>query len=207
MATARAAIDYLTGRDESELSVAIPNCPGWNVYNAAVHVARVCVAWEAMMACQPDDTTARDRAYEVSGQKPTGASLTELAQWAHSCIDRMSGDPDEVCYFSMAGGPGTTGMWAWHAAAEIGVHRLDVESALGQQHAMTDAEAVDGATYVAEIVTGALRRMSGEDPGAVSIELLDRTGTVAGTADVPSEGSGRVAVRGPAMSALLALWG
>lgn len=67
---------------------------------------------------------------------------------AYAAIDRTAGAETE-CYFSMTGGPGTTAMWAWHAAAEIGVHRLDVEAALGHDHAMTVDESVDAATYVA----------------------------------------------------------
>ena len=34
----------------------------------------------------------------------------------------------------MAGGPGTLGLWSRHALSEIGVHRMDVEAALGEAY-------------------------------------------------------------------------
>lgn len=42
---AREGVDYLMGRTTDELTAPIPNCPGWTVYNAAVHVARAALGW------------------------------------------------------------------------------------------------------------------------------------------------------------------
>ena len=204
---ARAAVDYLMGRDASEMAVPVSNCPGWTVYNAAVHVGRVSVAWDEMMKCAPDDTTARERAYVTSGKRPTGTEPAELARWAHAAIDRMSGDASRECFFSMTGGPGTTGLWAWHAASELGVHRLDVEAALGHKHAISNAEAVDATTYVCEFFLPAMRRAAVEDPGAVTAELLSSVGEPLCTVGIDSELTRHVTVRGPVVEVLLALWG
>ncbi|MGI9596034.1 MAG: maleylpyruvate isomerase N-terminal domain-containing protein [Acidimicrobiales bacterium] len=204
---ARDAIDYLTGRDHAEMQLPVPNCPGWSVYNTAVHVGRVCVAWEQMMRCSPDDTTARDRAYEISGQRPPGADPAELASWAHSAIDFLAGDESRECFFSMTGGHGTTGLWAWHAASEIGVHRLDVESALGHPHAISDRATVDSTTYACQFFLPAMRRVTGQDPGSVTAELLGADGRLLDTVKIESEPAAAVHLRGPAVQMLLALWG
>lgn len=207
LGVARAAVDYLMGREAAETTVRVPNCPGWTVYNAAVHVGRVSVAWEEMIKCTPDDATARERAYETSGKRPTGAEPAELARWAHAALDRMSGDASKPCFFSMTGGPGTTGLWAWHAASELGVHRLDVEAALGHEHAISDLEAVDATTYVCEFFLPAMRRAAEEDPGAVTAELLSDTGECLHTVSIDSASTHQVTVRGSVVQVLLALWG
>ena len=61
---------------------------------------------------------------------PTGVEPAELASWAHRALDQMATDDPTPVYFSMTGGAGTAALWAWHAASEIGIHRLDVEAAL-----------------------------------------------------------------------------
>ena len=44
----------MTGRDAGEMATPVPNCPGWTVYNAAVHVGRAAAFWELMMQCRPE---------------------------------------------------------------------------------------------------------------------------------------------------------
>jgi hypothetical protein len=47
---------------------------------------------------------------------------------------------------TVTGGSGTVGLWAWHTASELAVHRLDVENALKTPHSMSgdvEADAVD----------------------------------------------------------------
>ncbi|MDG2114015.1 MAG: maleylpyruvate isomerase family mycothiol-dependent enzyme [Actinomycetota bacterium] len=204
---ARQAIDYVTGRTDDEMQLPVPNCPGWTVYNAAVHVGRACAFWELMMRCPPDDSTARDRALAAALELPEASTPETLAGWGHSAMDRIATDEAQPCFFSMTGGPGDLGLWAWHAASELGVHRLDVEAALGHPHSMSEAEAVDAATYFAQFFAPAIRRAADEDPGAIAVELLGAHGSVVGHTEITSETHGRAVVRGPAVQVLLALWG
>lgn len=204
---ARSAVDYLTGPTRTEMTRPVPNCPGWTVYNAAVHVARSCVSWEHMMGCAPDDATARDRAAAARETLPSGVEPAELHGWCRSLLDVVAGQETRPCFFPLTGGAGTIGLWGWHAASELGVHRLDVEAALGHDHAITDLEAADAVSYVCDIVSPAMRRAAGEDPGTVDIELVSATGEPIDQATVESDTARRVAVRGPAVQVLLALWG
>lgn len=204
---AHSVVDYVMGRSSEEMSRPVSNCPGWTVYNAAVHVARAGVAWEAMMGCAIGDSTARERAFAKSDALPSGVAISELDRWARSVIDLMSEDEDRECYFSMAGGPGTLGMWAWHGAAELGVHRLDVEAALGHDHAMSDAEALDALTYVCEVLMPRMRFVTEEDPGSVSVDILTDEGETLGRLGIVSDVDRHVSVRGPGVQLLLAMWG
>ena len=204
---ARSAVDYLTGRSPEEMAQQVPNCPGWTVNNAAVHVARVCQAWGEMMTYPPDDADARDKAYATVDELPHGVDAAELSRWAHSALDRMSGDENRECYFSMTGGPGTTGLWAWHAASEIGVHRLDVEAALGHENGVAPAHALDALDYACQYFMPAMRRVTGEDPGPVTMRATSSNGAEIGTTTIESEGAGSVALTGPPEQLLLAIWG
>lgn len=206
VASARAAVDYITGRSPAEQQQPIPNCPGWTVYNAAAHIGRVAIAWAEMISSSPDDPESRERGYAQSAERPTGAPVTDLAAWANSTIDRLEGDTDRRCYFSMTGGEGTVGLWAWHAASELGVHRLDVESALGDTHAITDDQAIDAVRYTCEYFLPAMRRATGKDPGPVTIRLRRADGPE-GLATIESDSANTATIEGAPVQALLALWG
>ncbi len=206
LSLAHEAIDYLMGRSDDEMSQPVPNCPGWTVRNAAVHVGRVGVFWEEMMGCSPNDTEARNRALTTLKNLPEGVATDQLAQWAHSSIDAVSDDASRECYFSITGGPGNAGLWAWHAATEIGVHRLDVEAALGHTPAITAEEAADGVAYACAFFLPAFRNAAGEDPGRVDVGLTDAGSRRAGS-QVESDSSAFVSVEGPSVQMLLALFG
>ncbi len=202
---ARGAVDYITSRDPAEQQVPVPNCPGWTVYNAAVHIGRVSIAWEEMIRAAPDDPESRARGYARSETKPEGSPMQDMASWAHAALDQLENDLDRACYFSMAGGEGTVRLWAWHAASELGIHRLDVESALGHSYAMTQAEALDAITYTCEYFLPAMRRATGRDPGRAQLGF-----TGSRPAEVITIDSSRdrfVAIEGPPIQVLLALWG
>jgi uncharacterized protein (TIGR03083 family) len=218
LATARAAVAFITGRSAEEQARPVPNCPDWTVYNAAAHIGRVAIAWEEMISSAPDDPESRTRGYDRSGGKPPGTSVTELAGWANAAIDRLDDDLDRPCYFSMTGGEGTVALWGWHAATELGIHRLDVEAALGYDHAMSEAQALDAITYTAQYFLPAMRRATGTDPGRLTIVAEGATGTI-GQVDLQADGQDGTApanpaseareatIGGPAVEVTLALWG
>ena len=207
---ARSAIDYICGRSDKEQAVPVPNCPGWTVYNAASHIGRVGIAWQEMISSAPDDPQSRERGYERSGRKPAGAPMADLAAWAHSAVDGLVDDPDRRCYFSMTGGEGTARLWAWHAASELGMHRLDVEAALGHEHSMTSAQALDAADYTCRFFLQAMRRVLERDPGRLTARLVD-AGNVVGSVNIEplseTASPASVVIEGPPIQVLLGLWG
>lgn len=206
LACARATVDYITGRNTDEQARPVPNCPGWTVYHAASHIGRVSIAWKEMITSTPDDPESRERGYARSARQPAGAPMSELASWANAALDQLDGDTERSCYFSMTGGEGTVALWAWHAAAELGVHRLDVEDALDHPHSLTDAQAIDAITYTSRYFLPAMRRVTGTDPGQVHINLVTSTGEPA-TVTVESSLPASVTIQGPPTQVLLAIWG
>lgn len=206
LAAARAAIDYVMSRQPDEQERPVPNCPGWTVYNAAAHIGRVSIAWQEMITSTPDDPESRERGYARSGQQPAGTPLPELASWAHRAIDELEGDLERACYFSMTGGEGTVALWGWHAASELGVHRLDVEDALGQPPSLTDDQAIDAVAYTCRYFLPAMRRVTETDPGPVEIGLLRSDGGRDGVV-VESDQAAVVGIEGQPVQVLLAIWG
>lgn len=206
LAAARSAVDYITGRSPHEQTQPVPHCPGWNVYNAASHIGRVAIAWQEMIASTPQDPDSRRRGYERSGQQPEGIAMATLGAWTHSALDQLTENVDRPCYFSMTGGEGTVGLWAWHAASELGLHRLDVEAALDHEHSMTAGQAFDAATYTCEYFLPAMRRALGHDPGELTARLVGPTGTHHDIV-LSSQHTASATIEGPAVEVLLALWG
>jgi hypothetical protein len=160
-----------------------------------------------MITSLPDDPQSRERGYARGADRPPGTAPAELASWMNAAIDQLVGDVDRRCYFSMTGGEGTVGLWAWHAASELGVHRLDVEEALGHERSLTDAQALDAATYTSNFFLPAMRRATDKDPGALNAQLRDAAGATIGETTIDSTRSAAVTVAGPSVEVLLALWG
>lgn len=207
LAAARSTIDYITGRSAHEQKQPVPNCPGWTVYNAAVHIGRVSIAWESMIRATPDDPDSRTRGYARSEETPAASPMSDLAAWAHAAIDQLDGDAElnRPCYFSMTGGEGTVALWGWHVASELGVHRLDIEAALGHEHSLTPEQAIDAAVYACTFFLPAMRRVGDDDPGGLTVRL--RSGAAVETVAIESPAPQNVTIEGEPTQVLLALWG
>ena len=203
----RGAVGYLATRAVTHGSARVPNTPAWTVGDVATHVGWALWFWRHMMDSEPDDSTARDRALAGTPPFPTGLDADEFLDRVEPVFAHLAADEHAACYVSMAGGPGTRGLWARHALSEIGVHRMDVEAALGEPHQITIEQAHDAVSYVAAFVLPSFRRMAGEDPGPLTLELTGANGDVLDSLSIPSASSSRAIVRGPARQLLLALWG
>jgi uncharacterized protein (TIGR03083 family) len=206
---ARAAISYICSRNAKDMAVTVPHCPGWTVYNAAVHVGRVGVAWHAMIEATPDDPDSRTRGYADAEARGSGHSPDVLASWALAAIDALDTDPERPCYFSMTGGSGTVGLWGWHAASELAVHRLDIEQALNTPHSMSHEDASDAIDYACRYFLPAMARVA--SPDLAPIDVVTREDNhVIHTASVRAPGSTAspaATLQGAPIDLLLALWG
>ena len=210
---ARDAVNFICQRDQAELTRPVPNCPGWTVYNAAVHIGRVAVAWKSMIEAAPDDPDSRVRGYAEADARGSGHSVDALASWAHEAIDALEADVDREAYFSMTGGRGTIGLWAWHAASELGIHRIDVAQALGIPHGLDDALAIDALHYTCDYFLPAMARVSEAAPGAVEVVAKhgyysedDPLARFELCAPEAAEVEPAVTISGPPIEVLAALW-
>lgn len=205
--SARSAVNYICSRTESELEQPVPNCPGWTVYNAAVHIGRVGVAWHAMILATPDDPESRTRGYADAEARGSGHSPETLGSWVDAALDALVDDPERACYFSMTGGHGTAGLWAWHAASELGIHRLDVESALGHAHDMSPERAIDAIEYTAEFFLPAMVRATQQELPAIELVGCGPDGEPSVTKRVGAGADAAAHVSGPLVDVVLAMWG
>lgn len=205
--TARSAVEYICGRSDDELRQPVPNCPGWSVYHAASHIGRVAFAWKAMILATPDDPESRNRGYAEADRLPAGTDTATLAASAHDAIDQLVDDPDTAAYFSMTGGHGTRRMWASHAATELGIHRLDVESALGHDYSMTEVQAADALAYSFEFFLPGMANAADANPGSVTLIPLGIDSNELTSTTMETDGEGAVTLRGSGVDLLLALWG
>lgn len=202
---ARDAISYICARTDEEMTTQVPNCPGWTVYNAAVHVGRVGIAWQSMIDATPDDPDSRNRGYTDAESRGSGHSPGVLASWALAAIDALETGVERPCYFSMTGGQGTIGLWGWHAASELGVHRLDVEHALGVPHAISDELAIDAIEYTAQYFLPAMTRATERKLDAMTA-IASRSGNALAATRI-GDGEPRATITGAPVDVLLALWG
>lgn len=204
---AYSAVRYICSRSDEQMQEPVPNCPGWTVYNAAVHVGKVGIAWQSMIEATPDDPDSRVRGYADADARGDGHSPATLLEWATGPIAALEDDVDRACYFSMTGGHGTVGLWGRHAATELGIHRLDVEAALGDAHDLSDAAAMDAIEYTTEFFLPAMAAAVGTTPSALAIEALT-DGAVVGSSilGAPDHGAATT-LRGAGVDVLLALWG
>lgn len=202
---ARSAVGYICSRSAEQMRQPVPNCPGWTVYNAAVHVGKVGVAWQAMIEATPDDPDSRVRGYADAESRGEGHAPATLLEWANGPIDALEDDVDRPCYFSMTGGHGTVGLWGRHAATELGIHRLDIEAALGDAHVLSDAAAIDALEYTTEFFLPAMAKAVGAAPAALEVEVLHDGGAVGSS--TLGDGEPAALLRGSGVDTLLALWG
>lgn len=192
------------------MQLPVPNCAPWTIYNAAVHIGRVGVAWHSMISASPDDPDSRARGYADAEARGTGIDPATLGSWALAAIDALDDDTERPCYFSMTGGHGTVGLWGWHAASELGVHHLDVQDALGLPPSMDDEMAIDALTYTAQFFLPAMSRVTETDPGALDL-VATRDGAELATISVRAPGTegdpAGATLSGDPVDLLLAVWG
>lgn len=203
---ARDALRYLTERGDDQLERPVPNCPEWTVYNAVVHVCRSALGWHEWMRFEPGDSDAYEAGATARDREPTGVPMATLAGWANSFLDGVDDDPSVATFYPL--GSGSHGVWAHHAAAEWGVHRLDVEDALGQPHSMTDEQALDALRWSMEIALPGLAGRSPIDVPPLRVSVITPAGTRLGPVTTPASIAGTpVTVEGLGVQVLLAVWG
>ena len=154
----------------------------------------------------PEDPESRDRGYADAEARGSGHSPDVLASWALAAIDALDADEDRSSYFSMAGGHGTVGLWGRHVAAELSIHRIDVEQALGAPIAMSNEMAVDAIEYTAEWFLPAMARATDTDPGALAISSGPEGANTATLRAAANDQQPLAQISGAPVDVLAALW-
>lgn len=199
---------------DSDLTVTVPHCPGWDLRRLAVHVGNV-HRWAAQAAASgaPPPSRPADPDHDV-----------ELAAWlrsgAEALIDALQSlDPEQPTWHPFPADQ-VAGVWPRRMAHETVVHRVDAELATGlatddPASAMDAALASDGIDeYFSVMVAGAAQRRGLQLPAStLHVHCTDVHGewlvwAKGSSVTVQREhAKGDVALRGPASSLLLVLWG
>ncbi|HWW53491.1 MAG TPA: maleylpyruvate isomerase family mycothiol-dependent enzyme [Acidimicrobiales bacterium] len=204
----RAGSTALLAAARTDMSAAVPSCPGWTVADVVRHVASV-HRWAAT-AVQTGGSERPD-----FPSPPAGLSDDALIDWAEVQAAMLLAalnetDPDASAW--TFGPPRTARFWLRRQAHETSVHAWDAGNAVGSPLALSSDVAADG---VAEYLEVMLSRLIGRDAGPWNGETIHfhRTdgegewlvtlGPAGAVAVEAAHGKGDLAVRAPGPELLL----
>ena len=186
----------------------VPGCPGWDLSALLSHQSRVHrMATEAVLG-----------AGEVPGRgaKPPADVVGWYEEGLASLVDALASKTDEAPAWSFVNPAGIVGFWRRRMAHETAIHRWDGESAVGTGGPIEAALAADGLDELLDVF-GARRvgQVDGgiDTGGTIHLHCTDVEGewtfqaTGSGFSWSRGHTKGDVALRGPAESLLLVLWG
>jgi uncharacterized protein (TIGR03083 family) len=125
-----------------DLTVRIPACPEWNVEDVVRHVAGGAAAMVALLGrAEADDVVPRDvvREHMTIAKDLPVAQLTSLIGSYPECIQDRPADSHAHLY----NGGTTVERQVRHVSSDWGIHRHDVEVALGVEPSMSSERAGD----------------------------------------------------------------
>lgn len=195
-------------------STAVPSCPGWDLRRLTVHVGNVHRwATAAARAAAPPPSRPADPDHDVN----LGAWLRAGAQ---ELVDTLRMLEPQAPTWHPFPTELVAAVWPRRMALETAVHRVDAQLAAGTA-APRAAEVVDAALasdgideYLGVMLTGAAQRRGRQLPAStLHVHCTDVHGewlvwAKGASVTVQREhAKGDVAMRGPASSLFLALWG
>lgn len=199
---------------DRDLSTPVPTCPGWDLRRLVVHMGNV-HRWAAQAAATAAPPPSRPADPDAD---------VDLSAWLLSGADALARALESLSVDQPTWHPFPTeqaaGVWPRRMAHETAIHRVDAELAVGRA-AVTSADAVDAELasdgideYLTVMVAGAAQRRGRQLPAStLHVHCTDVHGewlVVAKGSSVSVQrehAKGDVALRGPASSLLLALWG
>jgi uncharacterized protein (TIGR03083 family) len=180
--------ERLLAMADGSLDRQVPTCPGWRVWDVVDHLGTVyahkIVALESGRRPEPGEWTG-----SPDGEDPV--------DWCHALLHRLAADLGRLEADSPAWtwweADQTAGFWQRRMALETVIHRVDVESAVGEVTDIPEDLAVDGIDEVLRIMLADAQEFDVAGP-AIDGPVV--------SADI-----GPVRVSGAAKSVLLWLWG
>ncbi len=172
---------FFEGLSGDDLAADVSSCPGWSVANVLRHVAAFsasCRAW-----CETSDLgDVNPMAFNLARMAevqdlPIEELVCELDAY-RMCLVKLDADVPVYGHLGME----TAGWQSWHCAAEWGLHRHDVEVALGLPSSMTGDQAVDAVMWTTEYVYPMVLQFRGLQslPAVRLVSEADRLDFVAG---------------------------
>jgi uncharacterized protein (TIGR03083 family) len=200
----------------TELSAAVPPCPGWTVRDLLLHAGGV-HRWAATIVgearTEPVDL---DQPYDIVDDLPPDEGLVDWYRTGNADLVRALAEaPADLECWTFLPAPTPLVMWARRQAHEATIHRSDAEAAAGLPRKVDTATAVDGIDELLTcFVSGRGRRLRAKTERTLLVGVSDddarwqiRIGPDRPHAErVTGEVTADDAVTGPASDVYLALW-
>ncbi len=192
-------IEWFESLDPHTYGVEIPNCPGWTVANMVAHVAIDGFDWVTLATHPPALGVGAVGRARAAFPSDGGGEL--LRGTLRSFLGLLrSHDGEDGCHYPFWAEQSYVS-WATHAVTELGLHRVDVQHALGVESAVSEPQGEVGLEWtVAAVLPVAARLVDDEPPGSVRVVVEGCEAAALGV------GEPLVEVRGTAVDLLLRLW-
>lgn len=142
-------IEWFEDIDVDNHDVEVPNCPGWKVRDVVAHLAGGGAGWTAAQSHSPERIATVFAKGMARFPRARGVNLFPGAMRVLEAV-LLSHDGDDPCNYYFAG-PQCYNSYAQHAAAEIRLHQIDVQRALGAALTVSDVQATDGLEWSVDI--------------------------------------------------------
>lgn len=190
---------FFAGIDPVDRSRRVPACPSWNVEDVIRHVAGGAAAAEALAELTEADAMSPVDLIRERMAPTLRLPLSELPPLIRSYLDVIRDRDPEAPAFLHTGAT-TMARQVWHVSSDWGIHRHDVEVALGIEPTLSSARAADLLAWFTGYIAP---RERGDGQQLPTIRII------ATDADLDfREGDGEpaVTVSGSARDTLLFLW-
>lgn len=207
----RAQAETLLAVALKHLDAPVPGCPGWDCRRLVRHVARLLVTTAAHLPRKLASVPER-----VASAPAEAEALADY--YRRGLADVLEAfrtlDPTAPAWnFTLE--PAVVAFWARRLAHEFQVHASDAAEAAGRPRALDPEVAADGVDELLRVLLPAARAagLSPAGDGSVHVHLTDVPGEWLVRLDdtrvtvTPEHAKGDAALRGPAGTVLLALWG
>lgn len=194
-------VEFFSALEASHHEVTVPACPEWTVEDALRHVCggalTVCTWVERADDPDLDPVAVLRESHSFSSSAP----LDELTPWPARYV-KLIESRDEHSETFLFNERVSLGKQVWHGTGDWGIHRHDVEVALGRTPSLTAERAGDLIGWLLEYL----------QPLVEAVRSWDRPPGLRLVADdvpvdvVAGEGEPRAVLRAPARDLLMFLW-
>jgi uncharacterized protein (TIGR03083 family) len=202
--------ERLVGAAQIDLRAPVPGCPGWVAADVLGHLGRVYRSIHDIVV-----TRAQEPPSTPVPKPPAGDAVVDFFAEGHErLLHALAATPADVAVYTWSDDR-TVGFYQRRMAHETGVHRVDVELAVGRPITPFDGDlAVDGIDELYGVVLpfGLARRNLALPAGSLHLHRTDGAGewtivAVDGTVSVSSTHSkATAAIRGPASDLFVHAW-
>ncbi len=137
----RQELDLLLAAAATDLSAAVPSCPGWTVADVLHHLRNV---FQHKTVVLELGAFPEEELWRVIADQVPADLLDDVAWWSDELQRQLShhGYEDHTCTFMAE--DQSIAFWYRRMALEVLVHRVDVERAIGVVSPMPAALSIDG---------------------------------------------------------------